>query len=132
VSWEEPSASDNCGLADFTPDILPGAVFSVGTTTVTYTATDVNGNESTATFTVTVKLLIINNADIIYIKPFLLNNILYQVITITDANYKNIINSLSQYIVSTYPPAEDDGVLIDNTKYRIITITNEDYKEIVG
>ena len=45
------TASDNCGVASLTSNAP--ACFPVGTTTVTWTAMDVNGNSSTATQTVT-------------------------------------------------------------------------------
>lgn len=45
------SATDNCGVLSLTSDAP--ACFPVGTTTVTWTATDVNGNVSTKTQTVT-------------------------------------------------------------------------------
>ncbi|MBL6645177.1 MAG: HYR domain-containing protein [Flavobacteriales bacterium] len=54
VSWTAPTASDNCGVASLTTSHAIGSVFAVGNTTVTYTATDVNGNTSTASFTVTI------------------------------------------------------------------------------
>jgi len=54
VSWTAPSASDNCAIASFTSSHNSGDFFPVGTTTVTYTATDVNGLISTASFTITV------------------------------------------------------------------------------
>jgi hypothetical protein len=54
VSWTEPTASDNCALASFTRDYSPGDAFPVGTTTVTYTATDAAGNAATCAFEVTV------------------------------------------------------------------------------
>ena len=44
ASWTAPTATDNCGIASFASSHNPGAAFPVGTTTVTYTATDVNGN----------------------------------------------------------------------------------------
>ena len=50
VSWATPAASDNCALASLTSDLVSGATFPVGSTTVTYTATDVAGNSSTASF----------------------------------------------------------------------------------
>ena len=58
VSWTEPTATDNCtdetGLV-WTKSHLPGDLFSVGITTVTYTVTDASSNISTAcTFKVTV------------------------------------------------------------------------------
>jgi hypothetical protein len=55
VSWTSPTASDNCGsLASFTSNFTPGAVFPVGNTLVTYTATDISTNSSTCSFNVNV------------------------------------------------------------------------------
>ena len=54
VSWDEPSAADNCGIADLSSNHSATDSFPVGTTTVTYTATDVNGNQTTHSFNVTV------------------------------------------------------------------------------
>jgi len=54
VSWTEPTATDNCNLASFTGSHVPGATFSTGTTTVTYTATDDCGNTEICTFNVIV------------------------------------------------------------------------------
>ncbi len=57
VTWTEPTVTDNCttgsGLV-WTKSHTPGSVFPVGTTAVTYTATDASGNASTCTFNVTV------------------------------------------------------------------------------
>lgn len=52
ASLGTPSASDNCTLASVTNDAP--ALFPVGTTVVTWTATDAAGNSSTATQTVVV------------------------------------------------------------------------------
>jgi hypothetical protein len=65
VSWVHPINSDNCGIQSaaftapgvFITDFGFGGVFglfSVGTTVVTYTVTDVNGNVTTCTFDVVV------------------------------------------------------------------------------
>ncbi|HPR26299.1 HYR domain-containing protein, partial [Lentimicrobium sp.] len=58
VSWTEPTATDNCtpsGNLVWTKSHLPGSVFNVGTTAVTYTVTDGSGNVSNpCTFNVTV------------------------------------------------------------------------------
>ncbi|MBS0226306.1 MAG: HYR domain-containing protein, partial [Proteobacteria bacterium] len=54
ASWTAPTASDNCTLASFTSDHNSGDAFPLGTTTVTYTATDAEGNQSTCSFDVTV------------------------------------------------------------------------------
>jgi gliding motility-associated-like protein len=54
VSWSAPSATDNCAVVSFTSNFAPGAVFPVGTTTVSYTAVDSVGNTTVHNFTVTV------------------------------------------------------------------------------
>ncbi|MCF8371334.1 MAG: HYR domain-containing protein [Bacteroidales bacterium] len=54
VSWVEPTATDNCALSSFTSNHQPGELFNVGSTIVTYNATDEEGNESTCQFYVTV------------------------------------------------------------------------------
>ncbi len=54
VTWTAPIATDNGGVASLTSDFAPGSQFRVGTTKVTYTATDSTGNSATASFTVTV------------------------------------------------------------------------------
>jgi hypothetical protein len=58
VTWTEPTASDNCGIASFTADATSGDAFPTGATVVTYTATDVNGNVTTSSFTVTINDLV--------------------------------------------------------------------------
>ena len=52
VALGTPTGSDNCGTPTFTNDAIPP--FAIGTTTVTWTATDASGNTATATQTVTV------------------------------------------------------------------------------
>ena len=55
VTWTDPTAADNCAVATFTSSHTSGSPLSVGTsTTVIYTATDINGNTTTASFTITV------------------------------------------------------------------------------
>ncbi|MEM9932207.1 MAG: HYR domain-containing protein [Bacteroidota bacterium] len=54
VSWEAPIAEDDCGLVTYQLTILPGTTFSLGSTTVTYVATDGAGNKDTCAFVVTV------------------------------------------------------------------------------
>lgn len=54
VNWTAATASDNCTGATIASSHMSGQQFPVGTTTVTYTATDAAGNISTASFTVTV------------------------------------------------------------------------------
>ncbi len=54
VTWNEPSASDDCQVISFVSNYASGDVFPAGNTTVTYTATDNCGNTSTCSFIVTV------------------------------------------------------------------------------
>ena len=51
VFWTEPTADDNCTVT-LTSDFIPGDNFPVGTTTVTYTATDQSNNSVTCSFDV--------------------------------------------------------------------------------
>lgn len=53
VTWTAPTASDACGVT-LTATNNPGDLFSVGQTTVTYTATDTYGNTATCSFIVDV------------------------------------------------------------------------------
>lgn len=53
VNWTPPTADDNCSVT-LSSTHNPGDNFPVGTTAVTYTATDGSGNTAQASFTVTV------------------------------------------------------------------------------
>lgn len=55
VTWVPPTASDNCGVASLVSTHSPGDTFPLGTTTVTYTATDTCGNTAECSFDVTVE-----------------------------------------------------------------------------
>jgi gliding motility-associated-like protein len=54
VNWTAPAISDNCPGVQFTVSHTSGSLFSNGTTTVTYTATDASNNTTTCSFNVTV------------------------------------------------------------------------------
>jgi hypothetical protein len=54
VTFPTPTATDDSGSATVTTNPVSGAVFQVGTTTVSVTATDATGNTATGSFTVTV------------------------------------------------------------------------------
>ena len=56
VEYDIPSGSDDCGIESIalTKGLAPGSEFPIGQTTVTYTATDINGNSANSSFTVTV------------------------------------------------------------------------------
>ena len=53
ITWNAPTSIDNCEVT-LTSSHQSGATFPVGTTQVTYTATDAAGNQTTSTFDVTV------------------------------------------------------------------------------
>lgn len=55
VAWAAPIATDNCEVASLISSHQPGDLFPVGSTLVTYTATDPTGNQFSATFTVTIE-----------------------------------------------------------------------------
>ena len=54
VFWLPPTATDNCTSPVLTGDHIPGDLFSLGTTLVTYTAEDEQGNTGACAFTVIV------------------------------------------------------------------------------
>ncbi|XP_033626670.1 uncharacterized protein LOC117289582 isoform X36 [Asterias rubens] len=54
VTWTEPIAQDNNGVARTDQTHQPGSSFSAGLSTVMYTFTDVAGNQAVCEFTVTV------------------------------------------------------------------------------
>ena len=53
ITWPPLTVEDNCGIQSFSSNLIPGTLFT-GTTTVIYTAVDVNGNAATCTFDVVV------------------------------------------------------------------------------
>lgn len=63
VVWVAPNATDNCGISSFTSTSQINDVFPIGTTIVTYTATDFNGNIASSSFSVTVNALPIVEVD---------------------------------------------------------------------
>ncbi|RUA10820.1 MAG: hypothetical protein DSY81_02305, partial [Bacillota bacterium] len=55
MTWIAPAATDNCGPPPLVvASHLPGSSFSVGTTTVSFTAEDQYGNNSATSFTITI------------------------------------------------------------------------------
>ena len=54
VTWTAATATDNCPGVMISSDHQSGETFPVGTTTVTYTATDAHGHTVTSSFTITV------------------------------------------------------------------------------
>src|SRR5439155_1813897 len=54
VTWTAPTAVDNCAITSFQSNHNPGDLFAVGTTIVSYTATDSNSRTASCSFSVTV------------------------------------------------------------------------------
>ncbi|XP_071945866.1 uncharacterized protein [Antedon mediterranea] len=56
VKWSSPTTSDNSnGNVDLAVDYMNGSTFSIGTTVVSYQATDPSGNMESCTFNITVE-----------------------------------------------------------------------------
>ena len=55
VTWEAPEVVDNCPGIQVSSSVPSGSIFLLGTTTVTYTVTDLSGNTATCSFDVTVE-----------------------------------------------------------------------------
>jgi HYR domain/GEVED domain len=67
ATWTPPSVTDNCTTPSVTSTHASGATFPIGTTTVTYTATDAKNNKGICVFVVTIS----NPCFIDTIKPVL-------------------------------------------------------------
>ena len=69
AQWANPLAFDNCGIFSVTGSHQSGMCFNIGTTTVTYIATDSVDNSSICSFTVTVRQDAINPCANDTLKP---------------------------------------------------------------
>lgn len=54
ISWDIPVPNDNCSIASFNGNHQPNSYFSVGTTIVNYTTSDVHGNNQNCNFSIIV------------------------------------------------------------------------------
>jgi CotH kinase protein/HYR domain/Fn3 associated/Domain of unknown function DUF11/PA14 domain/Divergent InlB B-repeat domain len=90
VNWVAPTATDNCGTPSVSSNFNSGYCFPLGTTTVTYRATDLRNNSSECSFTVTVKTIPIDPCATDNIKPIFQNCPLN--ITQETSNSCNIVN----------------------------------------
>jgi hypothetical protein len=63
ATWTAPTASDNCSTPSVSSNFSSGFCFNVGTTTVTYTATDARGNRGFCNFNITVNRITVNPCD---------------------------------------------------------------------
>jgi gliding motility-associated-like protein len=55
VSWAAPTVTDNCGVLTYTNSHVPGSFFPIGTTSVTYIATDAAGFVTVCQFNIIVE-----------------------------------------------------------------------------
>ncbi|HRI34561.1 MAG TPA: HYR domain-containing protein, partial [Saprospiraceae bacterium] len=69
VQWNEPATSDNCSRVTLSGSLISGSEFSIGTTSVAYTASDACGNTATCRFNITVEDSCCNNNPIIICPP---------------------------------------------------------------
>jgi len=102
VTWTAPTANDNCS-ATLASTHNSGDVFPVGTTTVTYTATDGASNEATCSFDVTI--LTVVTIDVIETKSIICNGSNAQV-TITagggDGSYTYSDDGINYQALNTF------------------------------
>ena len=54
ITWAVPFNIDNCAVQSITANFNPGDLIPVGTTTVTYVATDASGNTANCSFNITI------------------------------------------------------------------------------
>ena len=63
ATWTDPTANDNSGSVTFnqTEGLASGSAFPIGSTTITYTATDEASNSETCTFEVNVSGIMVDS-----------------------------------------------------------------------
>jgi uncharacterized repeat protein (TIGR01451 family) len=91
ATFANATATDNCGVQSVvrTAGGASGTVFPIGTTTVTFTATDIYNNQSSCSFTVTVKTPQATIQDMINRVQALINQG-----ALSNANGQSLINRL--------------------------------------
>jgi hypothetical protein len=119
VTWEEPSASDNC-LVSFTSDFNSGDVFPVGTTTVTYTAVDAGNNIVTCSFEIWIHSLPEINITGSNVPDFC------QGVTVLDVNVTNTQDLLEPLVYEWSNGLGDEtSVLIQSNGVYSVTVTDD-------
>jgi CotH kinase protein/Ricin-type beta-trefoil lectin domain-like/HYR domain/Chitobiase/beta-hexosaminidase C-terminal domain/PA14 domain/Secretion system C-terminal sorting domain/Divergent InlB B-repeat domain len=117
ASWTAPTASDNCTTPSVSSNFASGFCFNVGTTTVTYTATDAKGNKGLCNFTVTVNRSTPPTANCTMTSKLLVetwNN------TNNECNFNFLSTNPSNSTVKTLPLFESPTFVADNfgARYR--------------
>ncbi len=114
VFWTPPIAADNCPGVVLTSNYNPGDTFPLGTTVVTYTATDASGNSVSCSFNVT--YILVGNGPI--------NDPCVNAISMIFSDYDLGISTISCVAISgttvnaTAEPGEPSGScvpVVDNT-----------------
>lgn len=95
VSWVAPTAADNCNVDSLVSSHMPGDVFSLGVTTVTYIAYDPAMNTDTCRFTITISD---NEAPVISGIP-------------ADISQNNDLGNCDAVVTWTLPTAADNCTL---------------------
>lgn len=132
-TWDEPIAVDNCSLSSLVSSHSSGDDFPIGTTTVTYTATDASGNAEICSFVVTVTNNVTPSLACQTVQANDLNGNCEEVV-----NWPNIVNGgdcnnvtliCTQDSGDTFPVGttavsctleNDNGVVIDNCTFNVL------------
>jgi hypothetical protein len=115
VTYVLPVATDNCStpLVTLTSGLASGAVFPYGTTTVTYTATDLAGNTAVCSFTVTV------------------NQDLTPTMDASETIFKMYPNPVSDYVILENIPSTEILNVFDNKGILVMSKDHVSNKEII-
>ena len=123
ATWTPPTATDNCTTTPvLTSDFNSGDVFSIGATTVTYTATDLASNSVTCSFIITVvdtvKPVIANCPN-----NFSINNDLNVCSAVTTWTAPTATDNCS---VSTFTSSHNSGVILPVGPHTITYTATDD------
>jgi photosystem II stability/assembly factor-like uncharacterized protein len=129
ATWVAPTATDNCGSPIVTTSHSIATSFPIGTTTVTYKATDSKGNFSTCSFTITVtKTPIVFNANACYTLTSRHSNLLMEVKDAAYASNTAVIQALPSSALSQIwrivPTTNDEYRITNSATTRTLTISN--------
>ncbi|XP_071489593.1 uncharacterized protein [Diadema antillarum] len=106
VTWIEPTATDDSGSVSLTQTAIPGDIFPLGSTEVTYTFSDPSGNSATCSFSVVVSGMLASGDTI---SPVITG-------CPSDINLDLPSDFLSSVSVSwTEPTATDDSGFVSST-----------------
>jgi hypothetical protein len=99
ATWTAPTASDNCSTPSVISNYTSGATFPIGSTKVTYTATDAKNNRSTCNFNIVVTQAVNNSCD---------NDVIPPVFSNCPQNISLTTTNLGAFVTWTPPTATDN------------------------